>query len=333
MIASLSSALASFLKVLITIVYVLLLPFITSFGRTLEWAMGRAFVVHKRGVVVITGSSSGIGKNAALALDELGYTVYCGVRKEKDVQALLAERATLRPVILDVNSNETCLAAAKQIAAVVEKESLPFVGLVNNAGISHRLPLEMEPLVCVEQSFDTNVMGVYRGIQAFLPLAREHKGRIVITGSIAAHLPVAGSSTYSAGKAAVAVLADSLRQEMQPYGVSVSTMEPGYINSNISAKQTGDNAPEEHPGVKPELLELYADHLSRVGPKRIKAEKSASPMSVTSDAIVHALTAEYPRVRYVVGCYFGIPAHILPWIEWGLTDRITDSIKIAIGKR
>ena len=97
----------------------------------------RAYPVHKEGCVVVTGASSGIGKDAALRLDELGYTVYAGVRKQKDIDALKKERPSLIPIFLDVTDDQQCQDAAKKVADDMKKENgcSAFVGLVNNAGL------------------------------------------------------------------------------------------------------------------------------------------------------------------------------------------------------
>lgn len=82
----------------------------------------------------------------------------------------------------------------------LSKAKLPLIGLVNNAGVSHRLPLELDSLTRIQKLYDVNVFGVYRVTSAFLPLIREAKGRIVNVGSVAALLPHPGSSAYSGTK-------------------------------------------------------------------------------------------------------------------------------------
>ena len=76
---------------------------------------GPLYPSHTHGIVVVTGASSGIGRDAALRLDALGFTVFAGVRKQADADALRAERATLRPLLLDVTDETQCIAAAKQV--------------------------------------------------------------------------------------------------------------------------------------------------------------------------------------------------------------------------
>lgn len=115
---------------------------------------GRRYPVHSSGAIVVTGASSGIGKHAALALDTAGFTVYAGVRKESDATALKEERASLRPLIIDVTKQEQVDEASKRVKREIAEEGVPLVGLVNNAGISRRLPLELEDLDKVKQLYE-----------------------------------------------------------------------------------------------------------------------------------------------------------------------------------
>ena len=138
---------------------------VAIFSALLFLSERRSYPTHASGAILVTGASSGIGRDAALSLDALGYIVYAGVRKESDADSLRAERASLRPLILDVTKEDHCAAAAKQIAA----DKLPFVGLVNNAGISRRLPLEVEAMDEVRQLFDVNVFGLLHATRCASP--------------------------------------------------------------------------------------------------------------------------------------------------------------------
>ena len=100
------------------------------------------------------------------------FTVFAGVRKQSDADALKAERPSLRPVLVDVVDEAQCKAAAAAVAADLAKDGLQLVGLVNNAGISWRLPLELEKMDEVRAMYEVNVFGLMQSSQAFIPLLR-----------------------------------------------------------------------------------------------------------------------------------------------------------------
>jgi NAD(P)-dependent dehydrogenase (short-subunit alcohol dehydrogenase family) len=185
----------------------------------------RAYPVHSSGAILVTGASSGIGRDAALALDALGFTVYAGVRRDADARSLTAERTSLRPILLDVAIEAQCTAAAEKIASELG-EGLQFVGLVNNAGVSRRLPLELEDMAEVRKLYDVNVFGLMAMTQAFTSLLRRSSGRIVNIGSVAGILPHKGSVAYGGSKAALEVMTDVMRLELAPWDISVSLLEP-----------------------------------------------------------------------------------------------------------
>ena len=100
--------------------------------------------VHTRGGVLLTGASTGIGRHAALALDKAGFVVFATVRKEADAQSLRKESTTLQPVIMDVVKSEQIEAAVEAVRKKLEAESLPFVALINNAGVLKNSPIEAQ---------------------------------------------------------------------------------------------------------------------------------------------------------------------------------------------
>ena len=114
-----------------------------------------------RSAILATGASSGIGKHAALHLDSMGWTVYAGVRKQRDADALLAERPTLRPIIMDVADEESVRSAFAVVEAdLAGQPGLSLCGLLNNAGVVQALPLEIEDIGFARQLFEVNA-GVF----------------------------------------------------------------------------------------------------------------------------------------------------------------------------
>ena len=107
------------------------------FYFALIFVLTPVYPVYREGAIVVSGASSGIGRDAAVELARLGYTVFAGVRKEKDAASLKSEGIEgLRPVILDVTDPETIAATKATVSRFLEETQLPFVALINNAGIS-----------------------------------------------------------------------------------------------------------------------------------------------------------------------------------------------------
>jgi NAD(P)-dependent dehydrogenase (short-subunit alcohol dehydrogenase family) len=247
------------------------------------------------GNVVITGASSGIGEACALRLDALGFRVFAGVRKPSDGDALRKKASDrLTPVLLDVTSEQS-IAGAVQIVG-----DAPLAGLVNNAGIVVAGPVELVPIAEWRKQFEINFIGVVAVTQAFLPMLRAGRGRIVNMGSVAGRSALPFSGPYSSSKFALEGLTDSLRMEMKQWGVEVSIVEPGAIRTPIWQKSLS-GASETMAGVSPALLELYRPMLAKISVGAALAEKRSSPVEDVVKAVEHAMTAAKPKTRYVVG--------------------------------
>src|SRR5574341_29762 len=178
--------------------------------------------------IVITGASTGIGEACALYLDELGYRVFAGVRRPSDGETLKAKAsARLTPVVMDVTDVASIDRAVETVKQAVG--SVGLAGLVNNAGIGVGGPLEVVPLADLRKQFEVNVIGQVAVTQAFLPLLRQGRGRIVNMGSIAGRVVMPFMGPYSASKFALEALTDAMRLEFQPWGIQVSIVEPGAI--------------------------------------------------------------------------------------------------------
>lgn len=146
----------------------------------------KLFKVHTDGVVLVTGASSGIGRDAAVRLAESGYHVFAGVRTEEDARKVLNLQVTnLFPVMLDVTSHASCIEAVATVALYSGEKNLPVVALVNNAGISRRIVAEFHDIDDIRKVFDTNVFGLIDITQLMIQLLRNSNGRIVMISSIA----------------------------------------------------------------------------------------------------------------------------------------------------
>ncbi|ULA62511.1 MAG: SDR family oxidoreductase [Nitrospira sp.] len=270
--------------------------------------------------VVITGASTGIGAACARHLDRLGFTVFAGVRRIEDGESLKAKgSARLQPILLDVTDADSIEQARVRISEQVRPQEL--AGLVNNAGIAVVGPLEAVPIADLRRQFEVNVIGQVAATQAFLPLLRQGRGRIVNMGSIAgrAAMPVMGP--YSASKFALEAVTDALRLEVQQWGIKVSIVEPGAIATPIWTK-SGSKAEELEAGTSEELKTLYAGVIAGVRARVVEAAARAIPPDAVSDAVVHALTAAHPKTRYLVGRDAKVRALMIKLLPDRWSDRL-----------
>lgn len=255
---------------------------------------------------LVTGASSGIGEACALRLARNGWRVLAGVRRAGDAPDGTEE------VLLDV-------ADGKQIRAVAESLD-ELHGLVNNAGIAIASPLEALPLDELRRQLDVNVLGQVAVTQALLPRLRRARGRVVFVGSIAglSALPFLGA--YAASKHALEAIADSLRVELGPWGIEVSVVEPGTISTQIWTT-AGRTAAAIRERVPAETLALYRERVEAFGRAAAAAGRRAEAAEKVAEAVEHALTADRPKTRYLVGR----DARLRAGIE-RLPDRLRDHV-------
>jgi NAD(P)-dependent dehydrogenase (short-subunit alcohol dehydrogenase family) len=180
---------------------------------------------------LITGASTGIGRATALRLDAAGWKVFAGVRKQEDGQSLAAESSSLVPLMLDVTDAAQIEAAAAQIEA--EQGDLGLDGLVNNAGIGVPGPLETLPMEDFRRQVEVNMIAHVAVTKAMLPAIRRAPGRIVFISSIGGRIAFPMNGAYHAAKFGIEAVGDVLRQELRPWGISVSIVEPGSIATPI----------------------------------------------------------------------------------------------------
>ena len=249
--------------------------------------------------VVITGASTGIGAACALHLDKLGLRVFAGVRRQTDAEALKSKASSrLVAIALDVADSLSVSTAASAVGGVVGDAGLD--GLLNNAGVVVTGPVEFLPLPELRRQLEINVVGQVAVTQAFLPLIRAARGRIVNMGSIAGRLATPFSGAYGASKFALEALTDALRLELAPWGISVSIIEPGAVATPIWEKGKKNGA-AMLAAAPPEALVLYAEALEAFKRNSEHAAKNAADPMDVARAVEHALTAAKPKTRYVVG--------------------------------
>jgi NAD(P)-dependent dehydrogenase (short-subunit alcohol dehydrogenase family) len=235
--------------------------------------------------VLITGASSGIGAAAAEHLLARGFEVF---GTSRDPSSLGAGAPAIHWIAMDVRSEESVIAAFAQIASQLKQ----LDAMVCNAGYGVYGSVEELSIEDAQAQFDTNFFGTLRTLRAGIPGMREaRRGRIVIVSSLAAHAPIPFQAHYSASKGAIDALGLALRNELHPFGIKVSLVEPGDINTDFNdAMDFGD-----HRG------SAYGERILRCEKVIRELLPKAPGPEVVARTIERALTARWPKVRYAVG--------------------------------
>jgi NAD(P)-dependent dehydrogenase (short-subunit alcohol dehydrogenase family) len=268
--------------------------------------------------VLITGASTGIGRATALQLDSAGWKVFAGVRREEDATALAKVASDrLLPMILDVTEAGQITAAARRIAAESEGG---LDGLVNNAGAAFPSPLETMPIEDFRRQVEVNLTGHVAVTQAMLPAIRTARGRIVFISSIGGLIAFPMTGAYHAAKFGIEAVGDVFRRELRPWGITVSIVEPGSIDTPIWER--GERTADELGGRSPQRQALYGRAVERYR-KVVKdtAERGIPPQKVAK-AIERALDSSRPRSRYLVGLDAKVQARLRAVLPTSVLDRI-----------
>jgi NAD(P)-dependent dehydrogenase (short-subunit alcohol dehydrogenase family) len=251
--------------------------------------------------VLITGASTGIGRATALHLAGAGWTVFAGVRKLADGEALAAAGGVqVEPVVLDVTD-------PAQIATAVERVNEHggrLDALVNNAGIGYGGPLELLPIGDLRDQLEVNVLGPVAVTQALLPALRRARtlkgtgGRIVLVSSIGGRVAMAYTAPYAASKHAIEAIGDALRVELHSSHVQVALIEPGSVATPIwdKGRAQGDGL-----SVPPELADQYGHVPAAMNKVLSDTERRGVPPEQVAKTIAGALTARRMKARYVIG--------------------------------
>jgi NAD(P)-dependent dehydrogenase (short-subunit alcohol dehydrogenase family) len=246
-------------------------------------------------VAVITGSSSGIGLESALVLARNGYTTYATMRSpDKDTSlkaAVLNESLPIRIVKLDVTNDSSVKNAIGHIISEVGMIDI----LVNNAGYGLGGALEDLSMEEIKSQYETNLFGLIRVIQAVLPTMRKHRsGRIINISSGAGIFGYPGGSAYVSTKFAVEGLSESIAYELEPFGIKVILIEPGFIRTNfgnamVIAKKAQDSASP------------YSELMQKTMASTAELAKNASDAELVANIILDAASNPNPRLRYLAG--------------------------------
>lgn len=245
-------------------------------------------------VALVTGCSSGIGFETALALAREGYHTYASMRDTKKgskIQEIAKkEKLPITIIPLDVDKPESITSAVKQV--ISEKKRIDV--LVNNAGYGIFGCLEDLTIEELKAQFETNFFAVARLIQEVAPIMRVQKsGTIVNVSSVAGKIGFPGSPAYISSKFALEGLSECLRYELSPFGVNTIIIEPGVIKTNFfGSMKMPKNAKPDSP---------YKDITNKVVAGVKMMAEMGTPPSEVAEVIIKAIKEKTPLPRYPVG--------------------------------
>ncbi|MFT4904460.1 MAG: NAD(P)-dependent dehydrogenase (short-subunit alcohol dehydrogenase family) [Natronomonas sp.] len=261
--------------------------------------------------VLITGCSSGIGRTTAHAFLEEEWRVYATARNPADIQKLGEAGCDIGT--LDVTDPDD---VERVVDRIIEEEGR-IDALVNNAGYGQHGPIEDVDDDRFETQFAVNVFGPHRLIREVLPHMREREhGTIVNVSSVAGRLAAPGMGPYSASKHAIEGYSDSLRREVAPFGIDVSVVQPGPVETSFRERVDSELGRLDRTEAYDALYEFQED-ASLFGAD----SPIAVPPAEVAEAIVEAAVSPDPAPRYVVGRV----AQLLIYASY-LPDRLSDSV-------
>lgn len=258
-------------------------------------------MMNERKVVLVTGVSSGIGRETAQLLAERGFRVFGSARDPRRVDAI----SGVEMLQLDVTDD----ASATESVQSVLREAGRLDALVNNAGYALAGALEETSLQEAHEQFETNFFGVLRMVNAVLPAMRaQASGRIVNVSSVVGVIPEPYMGIYVASKHALEGYTETLDHEVRQFGIRVSLVEPGFTRTGLGANgKTTDRVLGAYAAQREQALAFIQEQVRNGAGTRSVAE-----------AIQRALTASSPRLRYRVGR----PVRLVIALKWLLPEAV-----------
>ncbi|MFG1605332.1 SDR family oxidoreductase [Actinoplanes sp. NPDC049265] len=265
-------------------------------------------------LVVVTGTSSGIGAATARELARRGFHVLAGARRPTEPSA------GVEPITLDITSPDQVAALADRVAA----DGRPLRAVINNAGIGINGPVEALPMDAWRQQLEVNLFGQIAVTQALLPALLRGAGRVINISSVGGRVALPTYGAYAAAKFALEGLSDSLRREMAPHGVRVIVIQPGGVRTELTSHAIV-TADRMIAALTPEQAVRYG----RLIPAIVSHARAFTANGVSADraaqVIAKAVTARRPRTRYTVGR----DAAVLTRVSRVLPDRLLDRLLAA----
>ena len=270
-------------------------------------------------VILLTGASSGIGYDTAVALAQQGHKVYAAARRVERMEPL--RQYGIVPLKMDVTDEASMQEGVKTL---LDAEGRIDV-LINNAGYGYFGAVENVPMDDARNQLEVNVFGLARLCQLVLPTMRaQHSGRIINTASVAGRAVFYYGGWYHVSKYAVESLSDAMRMELKPFGIDVVIIEPGAIKTNWGII-AADHLIESSKGTAYEQTgTMMANNL-----RNMYLSNTISDPAVVRKAIVRAVNAHRPCTRYRIGRM----ANAIVFFHWLLPTRWWDAFLRLMGKR
>ena len=248
-------------------------------------------VKHQK-VAVVTGSSSGIGKETALTLAKNNFLTYATMRDPKKGQVLKSqadkEKLPLKIVELDVTKDTSVNNAIQSIT----NEATTIDVLVNNAGYGLMGAFEDLPMEEIKAQFETNLFGLIRTTQIVLPIMRkQNSGFIVNVSSGAGRFGYPGASAYVSTKFAVEGLTESISYELEPFGIKVILIEPGFIKTNFQQAMIRSQHPDSP----------YSQMMQKRAAASSQFFQHGSEPELVAKTVLTAINTPNRNLRYLVG--------------------------------
>ena len=250
---------------------------------------------RKHQTALVTGASSGIGRETAIRLAESGYDVIVAARRLERLQELAKRYSRLTPRQVDLSEPKDTEAFCQYLEGL----KVPVSVLINNAGYATRGVLEDVALKDIRRLYEVNLFALIRVTQACLPgMRKQRSGTVINVSSIVGKFPFAGSGVYASSKYAVEGITDALRVELAPYGIKVVAIRPGAIATEfgqVAEKMTGDLMAR----TDPDYQSFY--QTAKAAVDKLFAERTISTPDLIADLIMEAVQAKEPKAVYAGG--------------------------------
>jgi short-subunit dehydrogenase len=259
-------------------------------GRSKEVEMGAI-----KGKALVTGASSGIGRETVRRLAQEGFQVIASARRKERLDELAKENQNIIPRPVDLSDAQELEKFCQELSNLTE----PISVLVNNAGFSVRGAIEDVSLDSIRRLFEVNLFALIRITQACLPgMRRLRQGTIVNLSSVVGKFPYPTSGPYAATKHAVEAISDALRMEVRPFGIRVITIRPGAIGTEfneVANKLTGDLLSRTDPDYKP----IYQAYGAAMG--KLFSNIVIPGPEIIATLILKAVLSDSPKAAYCGG--------------------------------
>lgn len=250
--------------------------------------------------VAITGAGSGLGKDIALGFAAKGYKVFGTAFSQEEMYEFQKSPGTadITLAITDITKEQDVAKWVSAVTASIADKGLDI--LINNAGVLTPGPMELIPLDAIRHEFEVNVFGSLAVTNAFLPLLRKAKGRIVQIGSLTGWFPLPFSGPSSASKATVEAFADVYRLELKPLSVEYVMVQPGNMLTGGPAK-TAALLQKISDTMTPEQKALYGERFKRFSDSLNKMQSEGLPGAEAAKQIIEIAEQTPAPTRATVG--------------------------------